>query len=536
MTKNFTFLFFCILSCPVVGQLDGNLMTTPEKTSYLETSSFADVNLFIQAISEKSDLVYTETMFTSTEGKRVPLVVLANPKISSPDEAVASGKTIVYIQGNIHGGEVEGKEAIMILMREILLGDRSHLLDNQIILFAPIYNADGNDKFASDNRRSQEGSPILTGERRSGGDLDLNRDGIKMEGIETSGLIKNMVIKWNPDLFVDLHTTNGTWHGNSLTYAPSYGSAGHPATSDYTMEVMLPAIKKTVLEKYDLHFGIYGGYTLREGWPPKNLYTYNHHPRYLVNQFGLRNKMAILSETFAHDRFYERINAAHKFIIEILEYTNTKGEEIRVINKKSEEETLTKIKNEGGTFTNGVRFKMIPTEQPLTLRTYDHIPYKDSVGTTKYARTGNIVNVEGVANYNAFEATKSSIVPKGYIIPARFKSIVEKLEAHGVSVEELSRNKTYSGEQFLIEKYEIAERPFEHHLMATASGSFSKKSFKAKNGDYLVSMEQPLAMLIFYLVEPESDDGLVTWNFFDEYLEEQGVEQKAIIYPIFKFW
>ncbi|MEP5614148.1 MAG: M14 family metallopeptidase [Cyclobacteriaceae bacterium] len=536
MTKIFTLLFFCFLTCPVVAQLDGNLLTTPEKTFHLETSSFADVSLFIQTIKAKSDLVYTESMFTSTEGKEVPLVVLANPKISSPQEAVESGKTIVYIQGNIHGGEVEGKEAVMILMREILFGDKSHLLENQIVLFAPIYNADGNDKFAPDNRRSQEGSPLLTGERRSGGDYDLNRDGMKMEAVETQGLMKNMIVKWNPDLFVDLHTTNGTWHGNSLTYAPSYGSAGHPATSEYTVDVMLPAIKKTVLEKYDLHFGIYGGYTLREGWPPKNLYTYNHHPRYLVNQFSFRNKMAILSETFAHDRFYERINAAHKFITEILEYTNTKGEEIRAINRRSEEETLTKIKNEGGTFTKGVRFKMIPTKEPLTLRTYDYIPYKDSVGNTRYARTGNIIDVEGVANYNAFEATKTATVPRGYVIPAKFKSIVDKLEAHGVSIEKLSRNRTYSGEQFLIEKYDVAERRFEHHLMATASGTFSKKSYKAKNGDFLVSMEQPLAMLIFYLLEPESDDGLVTWNFFDDYLNEQGIGQKSVVYPIFKFW
>lgn len=536
MIKNFTFLLFCSLSFSALSQIEADLMTTPEKTFHSKTSSFADVELFIKTIKEKSDLVYTETMFKSAEGKNVPLVVLANPKISSPQEAVASGKTIVYIQGNIHGGEVEGKEAVMILMREILLGDKSHLLDNQIVLFAPIYNADGNDKFASDNRPSQEGSPVLTGIRRSAEDFDLNRDGIKMEAIETKGLIKNMVIKWNPDLFVDLHTTNGTWHGNALTYAPSYGSAGHPATSAYTMDVMLPAIKKTVLEKYDLYFDIYGGYSLRQGWPPKNLYTYNHHPRYLVNQFGLRNKMAILSETFAHDRFYERINAVHKFITEILEYTNTKGDEIRSINKKSEEETLGRIKNEGGTFTNGVRFKMIPTKEPLKLRTYDHIPYTDSTGETGYARTGNIIDVEGVANYNAFEATKTATVPKGYVIPASFKSIADKLEAHGVSVEKLVRSKTYSGEQFSIEKYEIAERKFEHHLMATASGTFTKKSYKAKKGDYIVSLEQPLAMLIFYLLEPESDDGLVTWNFFDDYLVEGGIEQKPVVYPVFKFW
>ncbi len=122
-------------------------------------------------------------MATSKEGKKIPLVVLANPKVASPAEAKASGKPVLYIQGNIHSGEVEGKEIVQQLMRDILLGDKKHLLDNQIILFAPIYNTDSNDKMKQGRRPSQEDSPVEVGIRANSQGLDLNRDGIKMEGI-----------------------------------------------------------------------------------------------------------------------------------------------------------------------------------------------------------------------------------------------------------------------------------------------------------------------------------------------------------------
>ena len=533
-------LSLTVLSCMTLialqAQIEHTLMTVPEKTNYRETSSHQDVIDFINHVKGQSNLVHVESMLTSTEGRDVPLLVLSDPPLQSPIDAANSGKLVVYIQGNIHGGEVEGKEAVMILIREILFGDMGHLLDNQILLFAPIYNADGNDKMAADNRPSQEGSPELAGERRSGQDFDLNRDGMKMEAVETQGLINNVLLKWDPDVFVDLHTTNGTWHGNSLTYAPSYLHAGHPATSQYTMDVMLPAIQESVLGKYGLHFDIYGGYRLRSGWPPKALYTYNHHPRYLINQMGLRNRMGILSETFAHDPFYRRIFAAKAFVTEILEYTRRHAHGIRSINRLAERETIAEVQRLAGQIKKGVRFQMVPTEKPLQLRTYEYIPYRDEGGQVRYARSGEIVTVKDVANYNAFEPTLTSTLPRGYVIPQRFTEVVEKLRAHGVLVSEIDQQSDFTGEEFIIETYTLASRPFEGHKMASVEGYFqpAKKQFRA--GDFLVDLAQPLATLIFYLLEPQSDDGLVTWNFFDDFIAASKPDENAVTYPIFKYW
>ena len=514
------------------------LMTKPEKTAYQETSTYQDVMDFINEVKEGSDKVTQISMGTSLEGKDIPVLVLANPRISTVAEAKASGKPIIYVQGNIHSGEVEGKEAVQILLREILHGDKAHLLDNQIILFTPIYNTDSNDKMGEETRRSQEGSPIKTGKRSNSQGWDLNRDGIKMETIESNALIQNIIVPWDPTLFVDLHTTNGTWHGYSLTWAPSYHSAGEKAPYDFTWDRILPEVTDNVLKNNEVHIGPYGYFsTRRDGWPAKSITTYNHHPRYLVNQFGLRNRMAILSEAFAHERLYERITSTHAFVSEILEFTNKNGAEMMKINAQADLDAVNLVKEQGGKLKKGVRFKMAPLDDPINnYRAYDHLEVKGADGKIKYVRAPNIVELSNVVNYSAFEATVESTLPKGYIIPAELEFIAKHLEKQGATVTKLTKNARATGEEFTVNTIEKGSRPFEKHNMLTIEGAFAPASQKFKKGDFVVDLAQPLANLIFYMLEPQSDDGLVTWNFFDEYFEANGIADGSVKYPVFKYF
>ena len=179
---------------------------------------------------------------------------------------------------------------------------------------------------------------------------------------------------------------------------------------------------------------------------------------------------------------------------------------------------------------------MVPTEKPFTLRTYDHYSYTDEEGKTKYVRKPNIINVPNVNNYSAFKATTEATLPKGYLIPAEFGSIVEKLRAHGVKIEQLEKAQKFNGEVFMIEEYKLSKRRFEHHYMATALGEFKEEKKRFPAGTYYIDLAQPLANLIFYLLEPQSDDGLLNWNFFDDFVGGSGKLEKAVAYPIFKYW
>jgi hypothetical protein len=513
-----------------------DLTLTPEKSNFVKTSTYAEVMDFLKAIQSQTANMHLISMGKSQEGKDIPVTILANPLVKTSAEAKASGKPIVYIQGNIHAGEVEGKEAVMMLMRDILLGDKKYLLDKQIILFAPIYNTDSNDKMEKGRRPSQEDSPLDVGIRENSQGLDLNRDGVKMEAFETRGLFENIIVPWDPMLFVDLHTTNGTWHSWNLTWAPSYHYAGEFSTYDFVMNTMLPNITSTAKEKYNLSFGPYGDYDVRgEGWPVKNFYTYNHHPRYLVNQFSLRNRMAILSEAFSHERFYQRIFSTHSFALEILEYVHKNGQSMLEINKKAETEAIEKIKTEAGKVKKGVRFKMGPL-QKIDLATYDYIPSQKEDGTKTFLRTGKLVTLKDIEYHAKFNAEVESTLPSGYIIPKEFTSVIDNLRKHGVVVTELTKNQKFTGETFTVEKYEKSQRKFEGHFMARASGKFSAASRSFKKGDFMVDLAQPLGNLAFYFLEPESDDGYVTWNFFDTQLEKAGVNNQTVEYPVFKFY
>ena len=512
------------------------MMTVPELTNYQRTSTFAEVVAVVDALRQSSDLIHRETLLPTEDGKDVPLLVLARPPIATPAQARASGKPVIYIQGNIHGGEVEGKEASLIIMRDILFGDKQHLLDDQILVFVPIYNADGNDNMSSDARPSQELSPLMAGERQAHG-YDLNRDGMAVETAETRALYLNVIQRWDPALLVDLHTTNGTWHGYSLTYAPSYHTAGDGATSAYTADVMLPAIAQSVKEKFNLDFGWYGGFDYRD-WPPKELRTYHHAPRYLTNNMGLRNRMAILAETFAHDRFYKRVHAANVFVEEILEYTNTHGREMQRINAQADVRTASRLQQQTGAIENGIQFEMAPLEEPLGLLSYKYIPYTTPTGDTEFARSSEIVTIAGVLNYNRFEATKRATVPTAYVFPAELSQVAETLTEHGIDVAVLEQDTRFEGEVFSVTGIETQAFVQNQHRNTLLQGQYRSASQQFSAGDYYVALDNRLANLIFYLLEAQSDDGLAYWNFFDSYLQSalaQNPGDAAVVdFPVFK--
>ncbi|MBI3233700.1 MAG: M14 family metallopeptidase [Bacteroidetes bacterium] len=512
------------------------LLLTPEKTDFQKTSTHLEVMNFLNEIQLMSKNVYVFSMGKSLEGKEIPVAVLAKPLVKSAAEAKLSGKTVIYIQGNIHAGEVEGKESVMMLMRDILLGDKQYMLDSLIVIFVPIYNTDSNDKMAKGLRPSQEDSPIETGERESSEGYDLNRDGMKFDAKETRALFTQVINPWDPQIFVDLHTTNGTWHAYSLTWAPSFHSAGEIGPFEYSYYKILPSIADSMKSKYNLLTAPYGDYYMQEGWPPKNFYSYNHHPRYLVNQFGYRNRMSILSEAFAHERFYQRIHSTYSFVTEILNYANSHATEIREVNKNADKASIDNVLNNAGKAKKGVKFAMKPLGQLYHFITYDHIKFKENDSTTKYIKTGKIVSIDSVTYHAKFEAVKESMLPRGYIIPKAFKSVIDNLEMHGIKVTQLTKDMMIIGDEFMIDSLVNSSDKYQKHYATTLYGQFISSKHRFKKGDYMVDMAQPLSNLIFYLLEPQSDDGLAYWNFFDEYIKNNKVDKPVVAYPVFKFY
>ncbi|MDQ3011373.1 MAG: hypothetical protein M3X11_11800, partial [Acidobacteriota bacterium] len=242
---------------------DNQPKSRAELTNYEETSRYEDVMQFIAALQKQTDKLRVESFGKSGEGRDLPLMIFADPPISQPRQARDSGKPIVFIQANIHAGEVEGKEAMLHLSRRIANGDLRMLLSKLIILVAPIYNADGNENFSLANRTAQNGPIGGVGTRENGKGMDLNRDYMKLETPEANALI-NLFNRWDPHLTVDLHTTNGSYHGYHLTYAPTLNPNADARLIAFERGKMLPAITRTLLKTHKFRTYHYGNFATKE--------------------------------------------------------------------------------------------------------------------------------------------------------------------------------------------------------------------------------------------------------------------------------
>ncbi len=519
------------------GQWPENLQTVPEKTKYSRTTSTYEAHEFIDVMKWNSENLHVVNMFTSTLRKVSSAVVLANPRVTSPEEAKASGKPVIYLQGTIHPPESEGKEALLMLMRDILLGDKKHLLDDQILIICPVFNVDGNDTWST-----KQGTPHLIGTRRNALDYDLNRDAIKLETIEVNGLYENIFNKWDPVLAFDAHAMGRVKHGYAIVYATSTVTAAHPGPRSYVFDTMFPAIREKIRQNFHLETFTHCMYD-EENWPPT---VWSHEKafwttegKFLTAAYALRNRMSVLVETPGHPSFERKIYAQYGLINELLEYTNEHGREMAEICETADKDVVEQVstKAESGHLTNFVE-GTYESWGKVDLLAYaenepEYIPGTSVEKTVPASASGPPELIPDVEHLTKPVGIKEAMMPRWYVIPAELEVLVEKLRRQNIAVEVLEKPLVASGEQFVVDK--LTKVQSGGYAMTKLEGGFcrtDKKEFPA--GTYLVDMAQPLANLAFYSLEPQIGDGFVGWGLLDEYLKSIGVEQRSVVYPIFK--
>ena len=307
-------IFFCLLCEVALAQELPK--TIAESSNYRATSRYDDVIAFVSAIQRADPDIRVETFATTNEGRALPLVIAGPPGVVDPRSAHAAGLPIVFIMANIHAGEVEGKEAAQMLLRDLISSSRK-LRSEMTILIAPIYNADGNEKISTEHRQTQNGPPEGVGVRENAQGLDLNRDYMKLESPEARGLIANVLSRWDPLLTVDLHTTNGSYHGYALTYSPMLNPNASSDLIDFERETLLPHIREQMRTQHH-HETYYYGNFLNQLTPDKGWYTFDSRPRFGNNYAGLRNRFTILSEAYSYIDFRARVDVTYHFLHEIL--------------------------------------------------------------------------------------------------------------------------------------------------------------------------------------------------------------------------
>ena len=317
MKRAILLLTVLVFSCLLPAQ---DILTVAESSNYTKTSLYDDVMNFLYQVQKKSDLVRMLPLTTSSEGRLIPLVVLSKEKVSRPADLKMVGKPAVLIMANIHAGEVEGKEASLMLIRDIASGKLAGLLDSQVLLFIPVFNADGNDKLGH-NRRDL--GPELAGVRYNGQNLDLNRDYLKLESPEVRALL-DVFNSWDPLLVVDMHTTNGSFHQEPVTYSTLANPNSSEKLRQFMWQKFFPAVGRMLKSTYGYDSVPYGNFVDRE-FPEKGWENDSLEARYGSNYVGLRNRFSILDENYAYADFKTRVLSSRAFIMSILDFTAKNG-------------------------------------------------------------------------------------------------------------------------------------------------------------------------------------------------------------------
>ncbi|HJW92402.1 MAG TPA: M14 family metallopeptidase [Thermoanaerobaculia bacterium] len=489
------------------------ITTVAETSNYLSTSRYDDVMAFLSAIQQLDPDIRVETFGTTNEGRALPLVIAGPPGVVNPFSAHTTGLPIVFVMANIHAGEVEGKEAAQMFLRDLVTTHRK-LRDEVIFFIAPIYNADGNERMAADHRPTQLGPLNGYGTRENAQGLDLNRDAMKLDSPEAQGLVANVFARWDPLVFVDLHTTNGSYHGYHLTYSPSLNPNVDDDITDFARGTLLPEIRERMQKKHGKETYYYGNF-VDQLTPEKGWSTFDHRPRFGTNYGSLRNRFTILSEAYSYIDFKARVEVTYQFVHEIANAVARSGSKMwRIATKADERIRRGKVRKQG------VRFELAKFKDAEVLweRCVPAEPGSGApdpeTGKGMITRMGEIVPVK-MTDFGIFKVTERADVPFAYLIDPNASKAIENLQLHGVIVERLNRETKIDVERFAVSEVQQADEEFQQHRELTLSGKWKSGDETFEAGTFVVRMNQPLARLAFYLIDPRSDDGLFNWNFFE---------------------
>jgi hypothetical protein len=458
----------------------------------------------LDAISEKVQMApLTETVM----GREVKLLTIADPMVHNAEDAIRSGKTIVFVAPSVHGNEVSPKEAFQLVARELVAGDLQHVLDDVIVIGTPLTNPDGGEVRSRTNASG----------------YDMNRDYLKLESQEIHAYVTQVMTEWTPDIHVDGH------HGGSDPYVITYQGTLNPAADGelraYPYEHIFPRIREAVRAEDYAAFDYSGARTVDgvRGWGSTSIEPRKHHV-----YTGLTNSIGILLETPSNrnrinaagevvpipdeERYYHQIRGGVLALTAILEAAAEQREEIRAVTTGSRMRTI----EHGMRGTNPVvlDYELVNRgDEPVWM------PDEDS-------RTG--YTLDTVPVFLRYEATRTTPRPVGYLIEPAAANLVPRLMAHDIAVYAFRGASTIPAEVYEATEVRTTNY-FQGHYLKAVEVTKEERPVEVGPGWYWVPTAQSMGNLVTYLLEPETDDNVITWGWLDHILQETPESEEEVI-------
>lgn len=512
-----------VLAAPLVSSAENipdEWLTIAEKNGFEITANHSQTLEFLERIAAQSKLIQVTTFGNSGLGRQLPLVIVSSDGLFTPEAAHAAGKPVILIQSCIHPGEVDGKTASLMILRDLVLGKNTELLDAGVILFAPIYNADGHEDISPTNRANQHGPVGGMGFRTTATGLDLNRDHLKLDSVEARSLA-SLVNDWQPHLHVDNHVTNGSHHHWILTWSRAEAPQLAPSL-DRWLDTHLPPVFAR-LEQAGIPNGPY--VSLIDGTnPAKGIDSSVAGPRYSTGYFTLRNRISLLVEMYAYAPFEARVRANQALLEELLR-------EIA-----SEPKTLIKAVNEARTRT-------IDLGQPDAKPSDIVLRWKTTTGddtvafpVCRWTAQDSTVTGKPMIRFSCApndpvldvpwrhqpEAELTIKRPRGYILMPGWEEARRRLVDHGLTLKEFTAPMTLEVETIRLAHAKTASGPYQGRVgIEDFETSRRTERREIPEGALWIPADQPDFEIAVQLLEPEAPDSLVRWGLLNSVFERK---------------
>ena len=529
------FLSGCIILSATFAQ-NVDWQTFYEKSKKTETPSYQATIDYCKQLDSGSKMVTYTTFGKSAQGRDIPLLILDRDGLSNPDEIRATGRIILLIQACIHAGECEGKDAGLMLFRDLAIensfrseqpGSRKlslELLNHVTILFIPIFNADGHERFGQYNRINQNG-PEKMGWRTTANNLNLNRDHLKADAPEMQAWLR-MFNKWMPDFFIDSHTTDGADYQYELTYLMEiYGDMDQGLTN---------WSKNNFIGQMQTHM-IKSGYPVFpyvdfRNWhdPRSGLVTEVAPPMLSQGYTALRNRPGLLIETHMLKPYRNRVGSTYECILATLEILN------------EESDNLSKLIKAADLFVSSENF--LSTPFPLQFETrmddstmveflgveYDAI--KSDLSNGYWFNYSNIPTTFSLPYFSTAKPVSTAKLPYAYIIPVEWKTVIDRLNIHGIRFWELPKDATLKIETYRFKSPKWQQNPYEgRHPMTNIEFDEIQEYRLFPAGSVVVEVMQPAGRIIPHILEPNGNGSYVYWGFFDATFEQKEYGESYVI-------
>ena len=500
--------------------------TKAELNGFRGTPSYEETLAFLRRLEKTSPFLSLSFYGTSAEGRPMPLLVASKERAFSPEAAAKAGKPVVLVLNGIHPGEPDGKDACLILLRDMALGNRPDLLDTVTLLVVPIYNVDGHERVSKWNRPNQDGPVEGMGFRTTTMGYDLNRDFLKAEAPETRALL-SLVRSWDPDLFVDDHVTDGSDAQATLTVA--YGA--EPATAE-PLRAWLETVVRPSLAQVE-----------EAGWktapyiewvdpldPPKGIDPGPSEPRYGTGYMPLRGIPSILVENHALKPYGERVRANATFLSALLARVGAAPKPL----KKARAAALDAARR-------------APVGSTVVLEGETDLSRPEKIDFPGFAWEQVVSPVTGRPRL-VYDPSKPVSVPMpvfrharprvtaprpaGYLVPAGWPRLEEALATHGVRFTKLAEPRTLAVGTYRATEAKFETASYQGRVRVSAKIARATETRKVPAGSLWVPLDDALAPVAMHLLEPGGPDSLFAWGEMSSALETKEYIDPRVLDPL----